>query len=224
VQSAIGQHFKSPRARQFAVVLGLATVATDLVLVTQHVYYDARLALSLTAFAAIIYLTDGDLRSVGLRLSPKQGWRPWVRISVAIYLIVAACIALGLGIWHLTGHEIPIYSISPAQINPSILRMCFVAPVMEEAIYRVIVCVSLVNVFGCWKTIAVNGVLFGMLHVVYGNPSPENLVGGFFLAWVYLKSETILLPVILHSLGNFIALLGQVAMWHFLVAPAGAYG
>ena len=209
--------------RYWGLALALGTVATDIVVVTQNVYGSVRLALALIAFAAVVFLTDGDLQSVGLRSSPKQGWRPWIRTSFRIGLFVALCIALGLGIWTLTGRQIPVYAVSPSNIVSSFLHMCFVAPVLEETIYRVIVCVSLVNVFGCWKTIAVNGVLFGMLHVVYGNPSPENLVGGFFLAWVYLKSETILLPVILHSLGNFIALLCQVATWHFLVAPSGLF-
>ena len=57
---------------------------------------------------------------------------------------------------------------------------------------------------------------FAALHVAYGNPSPENLVGGFLLGWVYLKSETILLPVLLHSLGNLLVLFCQVAGWYVL--------
>jgi membrane protease YdiL (CAAX protease family) len=73
-----------------------------------------------------------------------------------------------------------------------------------------------VQAVGCWKTIAASGVLFGLLHVVYGNPSPENLVGGFFLAWAYLKSESILIPFILHAGGNLIVWLGQIAGWYFL--------
>ena len=217
MESAIGRHFSdSPRIRYWGLVLALGTVATDIVVVTQHLSESVRLALALTAFAAVVYLTDGDLQSVGLRSSPKQGWRPWIRTSFTIGLIVALCIALGLGIWSLTGHQIPIYSISPSHIVSSFLGMCFVAPVLEETIYRVIVCIALTSVVGCWRTIAVNGILFAAIHVIYGNPSPENLVGGFFLAWAYLKSETILLPVMLHSLGNFIALVGQVAAWYFL--------
>ena len=50
----------------------------------------------------------------------------------------------------------------------------------------------------------------------YGNPSPENLVGGFFLAWAYLKSDSIIVPVVLHGLGNLAALAGQVATWYWL--------
>ncbi len=217
VHSAIGQHFPSQTARRSALLLGLATVAADFVVVTQQPYSESvRLALAITAFAAVVYLTDGNLQSVGLRASPKQGWRPWIRTTLAIGLIVATCMAVGFGIWRLTGHEIPIHSTPPGNIGPSFLHMCVVAPVLEETIYRVIVCVPLASVLGCGRTIAVNGILFAALHVVYGNPSPENLVGGFFLAWVYLKSETIVLPVLLHCLGNGIVLFAQVAAWYFL--------
>jgi uncharacterized protein len=56
----------------------------------------------------------------------------------------------------------------------------------------------------------------GALHVLYGNAGPNNLVAGFFLAWSYLKSEAFLIPVALHSLGNFFVLLVQVAAWCWL--------
>lgn len=68
--------------------------------------------------------------------------------------------------------------------------------------------------------IVVSGVVFGGLHVVNGNPSPENLVGGLFLAWAYLKSGTIYIPILLHSLGNFVAWAGQVAAWYWLHGAA----
>jgi uncharacterized protein len=63
---------------------------------------------------------------------------------------------------------------------------------------------------------------FAALHLIYiyGNPSPENLAGGLFLAWVYLKSEGLALPILLHSLGNLLALLMQVGAW-FWLASAG---
>jgi membrane protease YdiL (CAAX protease family) len=49
--------------------------------------------------------------------------------------------------------------------------------------------------------------------VIYCNPSPENLVGGFFLAWAYLKSGGLAVPVLLHGLGNLVALASQVGAW-----------
>ena len=58
--------------------------------------------------------------------------------------------------------------------------------------------------------------LFGLLHVVYGNPGPDNLVAGFFLAWSFLKSGTIVVPVVLHSLGNACVFVAQVVTWYWL--------
>lgn len=70
--------------------------------------------------------------------------------------------------------------------------------VLEETIYRLAPCAPLAIVLGPWRAIAVSGLVFGALHVVAGNPSPENVVGGFLLAWVYVKSGSIAVPVLLH--------------------------
>jgi hypothetical protein len=40
---------------------------------------------------------------------------------------------------------------------------------------------------------------FAALHLIYGNPSPENLAGGLFLARVDPKSESLALPLLPHS-------------------------
>ncbi|HKB41711.1 MAG TPA: hypothetical protein VKD72_35125 [Gemmataceae bacterium] len=61
---------------------------------------------------------------------------------------------------------------------------------------------------------------FAALHPIYGDPSPEDLAGGPFLARVYLKSEGLALPILLHSPGNLLALLTQVGAW-FWLASAG---
>ena len=61
-----------------------------------------------------------------------------------------------------------------------------------------------------------SGLIFAVLHAVYGNASPENLLGGFILMWVFLKSETIIVPIALHSLGNFCAFAFQVAYFYWL--------
>jgi membrane protease YdiL (CAAX protease family) len=98
--------------------------------------------------------------------------------------------------------------------------MCVVAPVLEEVLYRLALCVPLAVWLGPWTAIVVSGLAFAGLHVAAGNPSPENLVGGLFLAWAYLKSESIFVPVLLHSLGNLCALAGQVGTWYWLGSAA----
>lgn len=216
MQSAIGQNLQASRVRSVAVGIALMTVAVDFLIVMARIDPQNRIALAILAFAIIVYLTDGDLESVGLQARPAQGWSPWVRWSYLIALMVGACLAIGFGLWRLSGRPLPLHTTPPQVFWPYLLQMCFVAPMLEETIYRLVVCVAFAPVIGCWPTIILNGCLFGALHVVYGSASPENLVGGFFLAWAYLKSGTILVPLLLHSAGNFLALGAQVAGWHLI--------
>ena len=177
---------------------------------------EGRGVLALVALVACFRLADGDLASVGLRLTPAQGWQWWVRVSLWIGLAVAACIVVGLGAWVLLGREMPVYTIPPRDIGLAFLRMCVFAPVVEEATYRLALCVPLAILLRPWGAIVVSGVAFGGLHVAYGTPSPENLVGGFFLAWAFLKSESIAVPVLLHSVGNLFPLASQVGAWYWM--------
>jgi len=223
VQTAIGRHLSlSPGTLVPASAIGILVVAADLALVWWNHYPESiqgRGVLAVLALAAHLRLVQGDLTSVGLRLTPLQGWWFWGRALLLLGLAVAGCIVVGLGAWVLSGHELPVYATHPGDVGPSFLRMCVFAPVMEEVIYRLALCVPLAVLLGPWGAIGVSGLVFSGLHVVYGNPSPENLVGGFFLAWAYLKSESILVPVLLHSLGNLCALAGQVGMWYWLRGP-----
>jgi len=202
-----------------ASALAVLVIAADFALVLWNhspASTEGRGVLALFALAANLWLVQGDLASLGFRLTPRQGWWSWVRVSSRIGLAVAACFVVGLGAWVLSGHEVPIYVTAPGNIGSAFLHMCVFAPVLEETTYRLAVCVPLAVLLGPWKAIAISGLAFAGLHVAYGNPSPENLVGGFFLAWTYLKSESIAVPVLLHGLGNLCALASQVGAWYWL--------
>jgi membrane protease YdiL (CAAX protease family) len=202
-----------------ASAVGVTVVTADFALVWWGRYWETvevSGVLAVLALAAHVRLTDGDLVSVGLQLIPSQGWRWWVKVSLWIGLAVAACFVVGVGLWVLLGRDLPVYATPPSGIGLALLRMCVSAPVLEEAIYRLALCVPLVVWLGPWRTIMVSGLIFAGLHVAGGNPSPENLVGGLFLAWAYLKSESIVVPVLLHGLGNLCALAGQVGTWYWL--------
>jgi len=226
VQTAIGQHLThSRRALAVAGAVGVLVVAADLVLVWWGRYpeaMEARGVLAVVALFALLRLTGGDLDSVGLRLRPSQGWWWWVLVSLGIGVAVAVCLVVGLGLWVLTGHALPVYTTRPGEIAPAFLRMCVTAPVLEEAVYRLALCVPLAVCIGPWKTVVVSGLAFAAMHMIAGIPSPENLVGGLFLAWAFLKSESIIVPVLLHSLGNLCALLVQVGGWYWQTAATSA--
>jgi uncharacterized protein len=219
MRTAIGQRLhSSPGRLAAATAVALLVVAADFALVLWNrgmVGTEGRGVLALLALAINLRLVQGDPASLGL-VMPVQGWRYWGRMALLIGLVVAACIVVGLGAWVLSGHELPVYATDPRDLGAWFLHGCVFAPVLEETTYRLALCVPLSAWLGPWRAIALSGVAFGGLHVAYGNPSPENLVGGFFLAWAYLKSESIVVPVVLHGLGNLAALAGQVGMWYWL--------
>ncbi len=220
MRTAIGQRLNaSPGGLATASAVGALVVAADLALVYWDRYpqsIEGRGVLAVLALAAQFRLVNGDLASVGLRLTPLQGWWYWGRVSLVIGLVVLACIVVGTGAWVLAGRELPVYATPPSDIGPAFLGMCLFALVQEEVTYRLALCVPLAVLLGPWRAIAVSGLAFGGLHFAYGNPSPENLVGGFFLAWAYVKSESIVVPVLMHSLGNLCALAVQVGTWYWL--------
>ena len=119
------------------------------------------------------------------------------------------------GLWVAVGWRLPIVSVALADIGPAFFHMCVFAPLLEEAIYRIALCVPLAS-FDAKGAVVASGAVFGLLHVVYGNPSPENVLGGFFLAWAYLRSGSVCLPVLLHAAGNLLALAGRVVVWYYL--------
>jgi uncharacterized protein len=224
MRTAIGQRLNSsPSGLATASTVGGLVVAADLALVCWNRYpqsIEGRGVLAVIALAAHLLLVGGDLASVGLRLSPVQGWWYWVRASLLIGLVVGVCIVVGLGAWVLSRRELPVYATAPGDIGIDFLHMCLFAPVLEDVIYRLALCVPLAVLLGPWRAIAASGFVFGGLHFAYGNLSPANLVGGFFLAWAYLKSESIVVPVLLHGVGNLCALAGKVGTWYWLGGAA----
>jgi membrane protease YdiL (CAAX protease family) len=92
--------------------------------------------------------------------------------------------------------------------------MCVDYPLFEEVLYRLAVCVPVAAWLGPRVAIAASGFIFAGLHVLYGNPSPDNLLGGFILAWAFLRSGTLVVPIALHSLGNLCAFLCHAAYFY----------
>lgn len=220
MQTPIGRSLRhSPASLAVACVIGTAAIAGDLWLVWWHPYPEfigGRWLIAMMVLVVYLHLVRGDLVSLGFIPKPIPNYGYWVRATLLIGIAVLACIGAGFSVWLLLGRKVPIYSIPSSSAASAFFTMCIVAPVLEETIYRLALCVPFAGLSRPWMAIIASGVVFGALHVVYGNPSPENLVGGFFLAWAYLKSGTIYLPILLHSLGNFIAWAGQIAAWYWL--------
>ena len=219
MHTTIGQKLNSIPGKSVSTIIAAFILLTDFTLVWRANYSEiiqGRAFLTVLALASYLWLVQGDFASLGLRFTPKGGWRQWTWFSLRIGFAVVLCIMIGVGGWYLLGGSLPVITANPKYLASHFLRMCLFAPMFEEMIYRFVLCGPLAALLGPWRAIILSGLAFGGLHILYGNPSPENLVGGIFLAWAYLKSESIVIPLLLHSLGNLCVLFCQVGAWYWL--------
>ncbi|MHC4982059.1 MAG: lysostaphin resistance A-like protein [Planctomycetota bacterium] len=128
----------------------------------------------------------------------------WIKVTALLGGVVLAIVVAASAIAYACGVDPESHRLfrSPADFWPWIRHGCLVAPVLEEGIYRFVLCVPLVVLAGPRVAILASGCLFASLHFAYGNPAPDNFVAGFILSWAFLKSGSVILPVGLHCLGN----------------------
>ena len=214
--TTIGRSLEPPIKGPIAAAVGLFVVAADLLLVWrgEHSYTCHRAALPVLALIAYLSLSRGDLATTGLVLHVRHGIGYWAKAMLAIGLVVSVGLTLSAIAFLGVGAEIPIRGLPLSLVPSSLMRMCVMAPLIEEATYRLALCTAAAAVLRPRQAIMLSGACFALLHVLYGNPGADNVLAGFFLAWAYFKSGSILVPILLHSLGNLCVLAGWVALWY----------
>lgn len=223
MQTSIGRQLRcSPASLVISCIVGITAIIAEFVLVWWNHHHPGihywRWLPALATLTIQLYLVRGDLSSVGLMLKPVQGWRYWFRATFILAVAVLCCMEVGLWIWLEIGLKWRVHMISPAKAGSAFFFLCWFSPIVEEAIYRIALCVPLAELLHPWMVVVVSGLVFSVGHIIGGTFNPANLVGGFILGWAYLQSGTICVPVLLHSLGNFVAWAGLVAAWY------GRYG
>lgn len=211
MDTVIGHNLRKQPARAWcAIVIALVVIAADFCSVT----YQLRIVFAIASTFLLILLARGDRGSLGITFRMTPGYRYWVKVTLLIGVAVGAFCLVGYIVLRLFGVGISIPAIPPDEIVSSLMSLCVVAPILEEAVYRFVLCAPLAAVAGPRFTILLSGAVFAAIHFVHGNASPDNFIAGYFLTWAYLKSESILTPILLHSLGNACALAASVACWY----------
>lgn len=195
--------------------IALAVVATAVM--EFHLWLGSfQLVVVLAGLVAILCINDGHEPLLGMRLAPVQGWAYWVRIAVWFALVVLALLVIFLNVWWLLDLPIALHTTRPEGFLWKLLHMCIYAPVSEEIVFRSLLTVAILPTVGERGTILISGVIFALIHILGGNPGPDNQIAGFMLQWAFLRSGTILVPIAMHSAGNLIAVANQIAAWYLL--------
>lgn len=216
MQTPIGKSIPSTSQRIMLVALAAALVGADLVLTAKGQYMTPyRLGFLMVALTAYGTVARWDSASLGLVLRPVQGFGYWIKAALLIGALMLTLIAISLAILAALGIHLSIPTREPSQAFSWFYFACINAPILEEVVYRFILCVPLAALCGPWCAIAVSVVAFAGLHFAAHVASPDNVIAGVFLAWAFLKSGSFAVPVALHALGNTFVLVVEIAAWYW---------
>lgn len=139
-------------------------------------------------------------------------FKPFNPIIVPLVVIVTIAIALGV--------SIPIISLIP---TPEFVKQAFLmmsddrgvytfitlviaAPILEELIFRGIILDGFLKLYSPSRSIILSSILFGLVHL---NPWQflSALFIGIFMGWVYYRTNSLWLTIIIHASLNLFSLL-----------------
>ena len=206
-----------PWRRFMALAVAVVALVIDarLLVAAQHANYPQRAIVAVVSLLLMWLVCRRDRPSLGLTLRTTQGTAWWCRATLATVVAMAALLLVLVGILVLTGSFEPV-RLPPEQVRERLMHTCLWAPFVEEALYRLVLAVALAAVLRPGWVILVAGAVFAGLHVLYGNPGPPNLIGGFVLTWAFLRSGSIAVPLLWHSAGHAFVIATQVFAYEAL--------
>jgi membrane protease YdiL (CAAX protease family) len=145
-----------------------------------------------------------DLLAVRRPANWKAALRQMLVVLVGIYLLTGA-----LAPFLHAGREQGLTpdrwdSSRAAPFLANAFVVCLIAPVTEELTFRGLG-FSLLRRFGPWTAVALTAITFGLAHGLV-EALPILIAFGIGLAWIRLRSESVLPGIVLHGTFNAIAL------------------
>ncbi len=203
----VGSTLRTHRAQRAGwTAFASALLAADATFAVTAPLWD-RLILAIVAalaFGALAARPEHGADAIGLRLVPAQGVKYWLRATIGLGVILFTLLFLTPTIlrWCGVAFTPPTWVHDPERIRARVVAQAWLYPFHEEVIYRLVLCTVLAAWFRPAVTVIVGTAAFAGLHWLYGNPSPDNQLAGFVLVWAFLKSRSLIVPIVLHSLGN----------------------
>jgi membrane protease YdiL (CAAX protease family) len=161
---------------------------------------------------------------LGWSRAPRPSLGFWILASGTALLLLTALLWLAALVAPHGFDPLGLCAPGPYPSQPDAARRFLVAglhPVFEEILFRFVLCGALLGRLSPAGNVSVSGVSFALMHFLFGVASLDNAVAGFILAWAFLRSSSIAVPIALHSLGNatLLLVLGSDAFHRLACAP-----
>lgn len=100
-------------------------------------------------------------------------------------------------------------SLAPLFAGASLLDLALVSALAglgEELLFRGVIQEALVDYFSPWPALVIASILFGLVHFLTFTYAVFAALFGFYLGWLLLDHDNLSVPIIVHGLYDFIAL------------------
>lgn len=162
--------------------------------------------------ALVLAIAGGSRRLLALRLPADLARTGWTLLAALVGIYVWE------GIYSALTHPGNEQGLTPSHWEPhhaaayvaNSLVICTFIPCVEELTFRGLG-VSLLERFGRWPAILVVGVVFGLAHGLVVS-LPVLMVFGAVLAWIRIRTSSVLPGMLLHGTFNLIALVAAVTL------------
>lgn len=134
-----------------------------------------------------------------------------VKLNAFIILILNLLFSIGIAMFVLSLSDLSLlYNISTEinylQIICNVILIVFLAPILEELIFRGVILNRLFKWFNTTISIIISSMLFGISH----NDIIGAFIFGICMCILYLKTKNILVPIYVHFCNNFISELPEI--------------
>lgn len=158
----------------------------------------------------VLYLWKVDGRRAFVRSAHRLSFGGWIEVVVlslsAVVVIEWATLPFSfLPDWGNEGME----SILQTGV-PGILLAVVMGPLVEEWMFRGLITRQLLGCYSVGRALCLSALLFGFAHL---NPAqiPSAVLGGWLLAWLYHRTQSLLPGLIFHVLNNGISFYAYMA-------------
>ena len=181
-------------------IIATLVVAHDLKLLGDFDYWGRRRDIPpAIAVALFVYFMRKNLDAFGVRVRPLPSLKFWLQTVLALAILMSLLIAGTVAFYLALDKPMPPPALPTFKLA---WEMVVASPIVEESIYRWLFVTAIVAVAPRWAGVVLSGAVFAYLHFVYNNPGPDNFIGGYLFAWMYLRSGSILVPIAFHALAN----------------------
>ena len=129
----------------------------------------------------------------------------WVYVAAPVLIVAQVLVRSLVSFLHLPDWMNETFKQLEAQPWLAVLMIGISAPVLEEVLFRGILLTGLLRNYRPWVAILQSALLFGVFHM---NPVQTVSAGlmGIVVGWLYYRTKSLLLCIVLHALNNLLAL------------------